>query len=108
MRRSSGPSQDWTRAPISTCGLDGISPPCHSHPATRPCASLAAADKDWGFRSAWLIIASPKKVQSFSDTQPNEVRSEDAAVTIAVVSFDSIGTNTPEKQADRISRRFLM
>ena len=78
------------------CGCEGRTCSCVSQPATSILASAKAAASGWALRSAWLIIASPKKVQSFSATQPNEVRSNDAAVTIAVVSDCSRGTNTPE------------
>ena len=96
MRCSSGPSQRGALAPTSICGQEGLVRTCASHSATRPCASAKAAASGCGLRSARLTMASPKKVQSLSAAQPNEVRSAEAAVTIAVVGERSTGTNTPE------------
>src|SRR6185436_4508419 len=95
-RCSSGPSQRAIAAPRKIWGCEGVVRICASQPLIRPLASAKAAPSGRGPRKAWLIIASPKKVQSLSATQPNEVRSDDEAVTIALVADRRRGTNTPE------------
>ena len=96
MRASRGTSHASTPSPTVACGFDEGSRFDISQPLIISRASMSASSSGWGLRSAWLIRASPKKVQSFSALQPNDVRSEEAAVSKAVLSFDSTGTKIPE------------
>jgi len=56
------------------CGSDGVSLPFASRRRSGASPRRPAAASGCGLRSAWLISASPKKVQSLSAWQPNEVR----------------------------------
>ena len=96
IRASIWGSQLFASAPMLTCGKEASTRVLISHSATERPAIRAASSRLTGWRSARLISASPKKVQSFSAAQPKEVRVLAAAVRIAVSGPASTGTNTPE------------
>ena len=81
---------------MKICGSDGVSFHMVSHAATVRRAIVKASASVFPRRTPWLKKASPKYVHLRPLAHPNDVRDDDALVTIIVSSSARIGTKTPE------------